>query len=441
MSKSVQEILTGRWFIEPRYAMGYLPVAVRLLRGEPLVQADGEDLKRMAGSRFADTEGKSVRVLDPYWDSDVNMEELSGTVAIDIYGPIRKWGGFSSAGTVRIERMIKQLDRNPNVTGIILNIESGGGSVNGLVELTSAIRATSTPVGAYVDDLAASAAYWIASSADIIFANNTLAEIGSIGVYTTMADMRGYFEKQGVKVEEIYSSLSSEKNGTYRAWLDGDSKPLIADLDLYASAFITAVKENRTGKYRQDENINPFKGALYHAPEAIEAGLIDGIGTMEELAQELAAMQASNNPKSNTMFGNKLKAVTALAGLTALTAEQVAAANQELLEQGVNAFLVPASDEVPDLDALVASSERLEADSALLSRLRSIFGEEAQAESFDLVAAVNTAVKDARFANNTPAPVESSAPAAIAQTIAGETGDVDLDTLAHNRAADEMINA
>ena len=87
-----------------------------------------------------------------------------------------------------------------------------------------------------------------------------MAEVGSIGVYTSVADFNAYYASQGLPVHDIYSKLSSEKNADYKSAIAGDDKPMIKRLDRLAAEFIMHIKDNRPNlKITQDNN--PHKGA------------------------------------------------------------------------------------------------------------------------------------------------------------------------------------
>ena len=135
--------------------------------------------------------------------------------------------GSGVTGYDDIRRMVQAAVDDPLVTEIEMRITSPGGMVAGGMEAAQAIRAADAikPVTAVVEDLCASGAYWLATSARRIEANAN-AEVGSIGVYTYYLDWTGFDDKMGVKTIVVRS---------------GEHKGL--GLDAITDTQIAAVKE------------------------------------------------------------------------------------------------------------------------------------------------------------------------------------------------------
>lgn len=145
-----------------------------------------------------------------YCGNDVEVEQMEvidGIAHIPIGGAIGQ--GLSpferGDGAVDVLDVMEELDEaeeNGRVRGILLDIDSPGGMVLGTPELADRIARVDKPVFAFTRSLMASAAYWIASSADGIFATRS-ANVGSIGVYLPVIDYSAYFETKGIKVELV----------------------------------------------------------------------------------------------------------------------------------------------------------------------------------------------------------------------------------------------
>lgn len=111
----------------------------------------------------------------------------------------------------------------------------------------------------------ASAGYYIGSAASHIVANKRAEAIGSIGAYTQMLDLSGYYEKQGVKIHTIYAE-NPQKNKAYRDALAGDYKAYIKEeLNPLVDDFIADIKAARPNV---SEDV--FKGATYSGPAALK---------------------------------------------------------------------------------------------------------------------------------------------------------------------------
>ena len=170
---------------------------------------------------------------------------------------------------------------DPQVQRIVLAINSPGGQIDGINELANMIRAANQTkqVTAYVDGLAASGAYWLASAAGRIVADET-AQLGSIGVLATVVDDRAAEEKHGVKRYEIVSSQSPLKRtdpGT-----DQGRAQIQQMVDALAAVFIDKVAKFRgTGGAKVERDFG--QGAVMPASAAVSVGMADALGSLEEL--------------------------------------------------------------------------------------------------------------------------------------------------------------
>lgn len=225
--------------------------------------------------------------------SDAARVVVRGRVAIvEMIGPVTHYnGGIMSLlfGWPSAEGMLADVqaaEDNPAVDAIVLHIDSPGGQVGGISELANHIRAKITkPVVAYVGDMAASAAYWVASAADYIITAET-AEVGSIGVVFTMR------RKQDDTIE-IVSSVSPKKRVDPET--DEGRQAIQARADALADVFVSQVSGNR--KLSADQ-VTRIGGDVVIASAAIDMGLVDEIGSLEQVISDL------NNNK--TIKGTKI---------------------------------------------------------------------------------------------------------------------------------------
>jgi signal peptide peptidase SppA len=149
-------------------------------------------------------------------------------------------------------------------------------------------RATK-PVAAFLDDLAASAAYWIASAAQRVTANAS-ALVGNIGAYTVLTDMSGMAEREGVKVTVV-------STGPFKgAGVPGTeiTPPMVQEtqrlVDQFGAIFFDAVKRGRRMTNAQLTAVTD--GRIWMAAEAQALGLIDGIQSFDEALAEAATLRA-----------------------------------------------------------------------------------------------------------------------------------------------------
>lgn len=229
-----------------------------------------------------------------------SLTQQAGEIAvIDLTGKLMKQAASMGGGTstVQARREIRAAAGSEKVAGILLRIDSPGGTAAGTQELANEIAAAgkSKPVWAYVEDMAASAAYWAASQADKIIANAT-AIVGSIGTYGVVQDLSGAAAMQGVKVHVIRAG-THKGAGTPGTEITAEQ---LADMQRIVNGlnehFLAGVRSGRGTKIANLEEI--ADGRAWLAAEAKTMGLIDGIGSFD---QTLTKLQSIANRRTVTM--------------------------------------------------------------------------------------------------------------------------------------------
>ncbi|MDD1553138.1 hypothetical protein FO615_06045 [Riemerella anatipestifer] len=201
-------------------------------------------------------------------------------VVVNIIGPIVKYSSWSYLGTQFYGKLLKSLDANPNISGIVLNIDSGGGMVSGTAELTNIIKNLKKPTISYTSGYQCSAAQDIASGCDYHMASPYADLIGSIGTMLSYQDFSAMFEKWGAKIYDLYAPQSTEKNQEIRELMKGNEALYSERLKQLTDDFISRIKSNYGEKLKDDNHV--FKGKTYTPQEALKIGLIDELGTLED---------------------------------------------------------------------------------------------------------------------------------------------------------------
>jgi signal peptide peptidase SppA len=209
----------------------------------------------------------------------VAVVPITGTVVKRAYG-LASLSGVR--GTVDIQNSIQEALDNPAISGIVLRIDSPGGTVDGTKELADYIaRAKSKkPIVAYADGLMASAAYWIGSAATEIVAFDT-AKLGSIGVVVSHQDRSEQEKRSGVKTTYIYQG-KYKTAGNSSEPLTAEGKAYIqAHIDTYYSMFVDAVAQNRS--IERDTVIKDVAlGSVFIGQNAVDLNLADSIGNLDD---------------------------------------------------------------------------------------------------------------------------------------------------------------
>jgi len=274
MNPILAEILSGAWLISKERSTAYASILLSLIKGENFSEGDSALARERNRSYVVSGLGDQKQ---RFGFSDSNIPEGSVAV-IPIRSEILKYDQpCGPRGTQSILTDVKSADQNPNIKSILLVVDSPGGQVTGTDLLAEAIKDSATPVVAYIEGMAASAAYWIISGASKIVASSSLDRIGSIGTMLMVEDLKPSLEAMGVKFHEVYASLSVDKNLDFNQVLDGNYEAYQKNvLDVINSKFLSSIKTNRPAV--EDSTLT---GKIYFAPEAITLGLIDEIGSLD----------------------------------------------------------------------------------------------------------------------------------------------------------------
>lgn len=222
-----------------------------------------------------------------------NRVDSRGVAVISVEGALQKHAssmGNGANSTVLAKKAIRQANADDEIGSILLNISSPGGTSAGTKELFDEIQGSKKPVIAYVDDLAASAAYWVASGASKIISNES-GLIGSIGTYAVVTDVSAMAAQQGVKVHVVKAG-AFKGSGVAGTEVSPEQLTEIQRLvDSRNEFFIEGVVQGRKMPKASVEAL--ADGRIHPAKEAVSLGLIDAIGTFDSAFNE-ALVAASN---------------------------------------------------------------------------------------------------------------------------------------------------
>lgn len=221
--------------------------------------------------------------------------KVGDTAVLRLAGPMQKGQSFFLAllggtSTIAVRRALYQAAADETVGQIMLSIDSPGGQVAGTAELAQAVREVSyqKPVMAYIEDLGASAAYWVASQAQTI-STNALAEVGSIGVMVAVEDMSARAEQMGIKVHVVSSGPDKGVGVPGTPLLPPHLQAIQERVDALAQHFFAAVAEGRGLTKTQLAAVTT--GKVFAAQDAVTMGLTDQIQTFSEAMASLAGMR------------------------------------------------------------------------------------------------------------------------------------------------------
>jgi len=188
------------------------------------------------------------------------------------------------------EELLKRLEAirtSPEVKGVILSIDSPGGTTVGGESTFEAVRklAGDKPVVAEVGTLAASAGYMIASAADHIVARKT-SIVGSIGVLIQYPDVSGLMDKLGIKLEEVKSSPLKASPSPFKPTND-DERAMVRKLILDSYDWFVGIVADRR-KMTHEQALALADGSIFTGRQALANHLVDAVGGEQEAIDWLA---------------------------------------------------------------------------------------------------------------------------------------------------------
>lgn len=260
----------------------------------------GQALAEMIGSTSI---RRHLSTVDPDELAEAKRYDYAiadGVAIINVDGPIMKhrssMGG--SCSTVELRRLVRQAVADPKVRGICFRIESPGGSVSGTPEAFEEIRkaSQSKPTMAFAEDLCASAGYWLACGADRIVANEA-ALVGSIGVYTVVADSSARAKADGVLVHVVRTGQHKGAGEPGTEITEDHLAHWQTEVDGLNALFLRAVK---TGRDFDDSTLERIADGRCHlAKDALSLGLIDAVGSFEAAFEDFRASLDGTGPDEN----------------------------------------------------------------------------------------------------------------------------------------------
>lgn len=269
------------WAIVPEKLEAIADVLTHRLMNAPLTPRAFEDDEDWGGpSLKASTPAALYQVV-----SNVAVIPMIGVVAkrMNLFSEIS--GGTSIE---KVSAAFRMAMADPAVSAIVLQIDSPGGSVYGVEELGDLIfeaRGNGKRIVAQADDLAASAAYWIASQADELVVTPS-GEVGSVGVVAMHVDYSGALEQEGIKVTFIHAGANKVEGNAYEPLADDARAFIQTRIDDYYRSFTDAVARGRgvtAATVRKDFG----QGRVYGSDQAKKLGMVSRIGTLAETIDRL----------------------------------------------------------------------------------------------------------------------------------------------------------
>lgn len=218
----------------------------------------------------------------------VSVIRLSGTISAA--------GRGAALSDAALAPMIERAFKRGKPKAVALLINSPGGSPVQSSLIAARIRRLAeqknTPVYAFVEDVAASGGYWLATAADEIWVDPS-SIVGSIGVISSSFGLHELIEKHGIERRVYTAGKSKSTLDPFKPEKPADVKQLNVLLSQMHDTFIAQVKARRGDKLNDDADM--FTGKFWLGQAGVDLGLVDGIGHLV--------------PKMKEVFGDKVRLV------------------------------------------------------------------------------------------------------------------------------------
>ena len=284
------DLLTGPWAIAPDKLLELQMIYATHMRGDKIDVAALES--RLGRPLSNEQQQYSIE------RGGVAVLRLAGVMAPKANLFMEISGGIS---TQKAAVQLESASIDPRVVATILHMDTPGGNVIGTPEFGETIFQLSQrkPIITYSDGQLCSAGYWSGAAANAVYISGPVVQVGSIGVVHS----RSYNPNSPV-VEENITAGRYKRLVTSKEPYSAESRAIVqADVDYVYSLFVDTVATYR-GTTSKQVLENMADGRVFRGQQAIDAGLVDGVSTLDELIDKLA-----ENPAA---FANRRKAVFAL---------------------------------------------------------------------------------------------------------------------------------
>ena len=241
-----------------------------------------------------DLKGIEAALGEPLSNVHHEINVIDGVAVVPIHGVIGKRlnmfskisGGIS---TELLKRDLQVVLDDESVDSILLDIDSPGGSVDGTQELAQFIfdARSKKPIIALANSTMASAAYWIGAAAHEVHISDNTTQVGSIGVVATHVDKSKRDENEGLKTTEIVAGHFKRVASGLAPLTEEGKDDIQAKVDYVYSVFVADVARFRDVEVDQVLS-DMADGQTFIGKQAIEAGLVDGVSTMDQLIADMS---------------------------------------------------------------------------------------------------------------------------------------------------------
>jgi protease IV len=227
------------------------------------------------------------------WIGRPGEKDVTGAAAVGKHTALVKLEGvIGPEGKASADRIIKALDRafrDPTTQGVVLLINSPGGSPVQAGYINDEMRRLKmkypkTPLYAVVQDLCASGGYYVAVAADRIYVDKA-SLVGSIGVIINGFGFTGAMEKLGVERRAYTAGENKDFLDPFAPENPAQKEYAQKMIGEIHQQFIDVVKKGRGARLKETPDM--FSGLVWTGEKSVELGLTDGFGTAQSVARDV----------------------------------------------------------------------------------------------------------------------------------------------------------
>lgn len=210
-------------------------------------------------------------------------------------GPILYTEGTEEViGKKALNQTFEDILENKNIKGAVLRIDSPGGDAMTSEIILNAMRVLKgeKPLVISMGNVAASGGYYIACLGDKIYAD-PMTITGSIGVLAAFPNMKGLADRIGINAEQVNSHKNAIGYSIFEPLSDGFKNSTRGAIEKIYTTFKSRVAEGRSLDMEKVEDL--AQGRVWSGKDALENGLVDALGGLEDAIEAVAEMAAIEN--------------------------------------------------------------------------------------------------------------------------------------------------
>jgi len=283
------DLLRSAWAIQPDKLLEIQAIYNTHLRGEKI---DLDALEARLGRPLANDQ-KEYEIAD------------GGVAVLTIDGVIAPKANLFTrvSGSATIEALTEQLQgaaEDPRARSIVLAMDTPGGNVFRVPAFAALVHtlAQQKPIVVHSAGMLASAGYWIGAAGNGVYINDTMVQVGSIGVVATHT----YNPRADTSVKTEITAGKYKRIASSDAPLSAEGQAVLqADVDYVYSEFVNDVARFR-GVTSEQVLEHMADGRVFRGQQAIDAGLVDGVSTLDALVESMATDPAKHAKRRKAVF-------------------------------------------------------------------------------------------------------------------------------------------